>query len=87
MSDSITSKERAVSLALAEPTVHVRRGWIVKLSVANLAMWLASLTPIQVVLPIQLQNIDRAHKIAALAIVSGVGAVASVVATPLAGAL
>ena len=87
MSDSITGKERAVSLALAEPTVHVRRGWIVKLSVANLAMWLASLTPIQVVLPIQLQNIDPHHEIGALAIVSGVGAVASALATPIAGML
>jgi MFS family permease len=50
-------------------------------------MWMASLTPIQVLLPIQLQNIDKAHKLAALAIVSGVGAVASVLATPVAGAL
>jgi MFS family permease len=87
MSDSITGKGRAVSLALAEPTVHVSRGWIVKLSVANLAMWLASLTPIQVVLPIQLQNIDPHHEIGALAIVSGVGAVASALATPIAGVL
>ncbi len=43
-------------------------------------MWMASLTPIQVLLPIQLQNIDSKHKIEALAIVSGVGAVASVLA-------
>ncbi len=48
---------------------------------------MAALTPIQVLLPIQLQDIDRAHKIQALAIVSGLGALASVVATPLAGAL
>jgi MFS family permease len=87
MTDQSTDSERAVPLALAEPSVHVRSGWIAGLSLASLGMWMASLTPIQVLLPIQLQNIDKAHKIAALAIVSGVGAVASVVATPLAGAL
>jgi MFS family permease len=87
MTEQSTDSERAVPLALAEPSVHVRPGWIAGLSLASLGMWMASLTPIQVLLPIQLQNIDRAHKIAALAIVSGVGAVASVLATPLAGAL
>ena len=87
MSDSITGKGRAVPLALAEPTVHVSKSWVAKLCVANLAMWLASLTPIQVVLPIQLQNIDPHHKIGALAIVSAVGAVASALATPIAGVL
>ncbi len=91
MSDSTTDSsaagERTASLALAEPTEHVSRGWIVKLSVANLAMWMATLTPIQVVLPIQLQNIDHDHEVTALAIVSGVGAVASALATPIAGVL
>jgi MFS family permease len=87
MSGSTADKERTASLALAEPTVHVRRSWIAGLSLASLGMWMASLTPIQVVLPIQLQDIDPKHKIAALAIVSGVGAVASVLATPVAGAL
>jgi MFS family permease len=50
-------------------------------------MWMATLTPAQVILPIQLQDIDAKHKIAALAIVSAVGAVSSVLATPIAGAL
>jgi MFS family permease len=87
MTDQSTDSERTVPLALAEPSVHVRSGWIAGLSLASLGMWMASLTPIQVLLPIQLQNIDKAHKLEALAIVSGVGAVASVLATPLAGAL
>jgi len=87
MTNPSTDQAQAIPLALAEPSVHVRNGWIAGLSLASLGMWMASLTPIQVILPIQLQDIDRAHKLAALAIVSGVGAVASVLATPVAGAL
>jgi MFS family permease len=87
MTNQSTDEERAVPLALAEPSMHVRKAWISWLSLASLGMWMASLTPIQVLLPIQLQTIDKAHKIQALAIVSGLGAVAAVVATPLAGAL
>jgi MFS family permease len=87
MTNQSTDSEHAVPLALAEPSVHVKAGWITGLSLASLGMWMASLTPIQVLLPIQLQNIDKAHKLEALAIVSGLGAVASVLATPLAGAL
>jgi MFS family permease len=87
MTDQSTEAEHAVPLALAEPTVHVRAGWITGLSLASLGMWMAALTPAQVVLPLQLQSIDPKHKIAALAIVSAVGAIASVLATPIAGAL
>jgi len=87
MTDQSVDSEIAAPAALAEPSVHVKAGWIPGLSLASLGMWMASLTPIQVVLPIQLQNIDSKHKIQALAIVSGVGAIASVLATPVAGAL
>lgn len=87
MAEQSTERARSVPLALAEPSVHVKAGWITGLSLASLGMWMASLTPIQVILPIQLQDIDAKHKIQALAIVSAVGAVASVVATPIAGAL
>lgn len=87
MTDQSTESERAVPLALAEPTVHVSAGWISGLSLATLGMWMAALTPAQVVLPLQLQAITPKHKIMALAIVSAVGAIASVVATPIAGAL
>jgi MFS family permease len=87
MTEQSTDQERAVPPALAEPSVHVKAGWITGLSLASLGMWMASLTPIQVILPIQLQDIDAKHKIEALAIVSAVGAVASVLATPVAGAL
>jgi MFS family permease len=78
---------QAVSPALAEPTVHVRGGWVAGLGLASLGMWMVSLTPLQVSMPQQLQDITPHHKILALAAVSAAGAVASVIATPVAGAL
>jgi MFS family permease len=78
--------EQTASLALAEPTAQVRWGWISGLSLASLGMWTATLTPIQILLPLQLQGVTQ-HKVAALGVVTGLGAVAGCVATPLAGAL
>jgi MFS family permease len=87
MADQTTDQPRVSSPALAEPTVHVRGGWVAGLGLASLVMWMASYTPLQVLLPTQLQDITPKHKIAALGLVSAVGAVASVLATPIAGAL
>jgi MFS family permease len=50
-------------------------------------MWIASLTPLQISMPQQLQDISPHHKYIALAVVSAAGAIASIFATPLAGAL
>ncbi len=63
MADQTTDQPRAVSLALAEPTAGVRRGWITGLGLASLGMWMASYTPLQVLLPLQLQHITPHHKI------------------------
>ena len=87
MPEKTASEAAELSPALAEPTVHVRRGWITGLGLASLGMWMASLTPLQVSLPQQLQDITPHHKYVALAVVSAVGAISSVIATPLAGAL
>jgi len=87
MADQRTDQARAVPRALAEPTTHVRGGWIAGLGLASLGMWMAAYTPLQVLLPTQLQDITPRHKIAALAVVTGLGAVASGLATPVAGAL
>ena len=75
------------SVALAEPTVPVRPRWIALLAVANLAVWMGFFTPIQVLLPDQLQIIDPSHKEAMLGWVTGLGALAAVISNPLAGAL
>lgn len=73
--------------ALAEPTTPVRRGWVGLLVVANLGVWMGFFTPIQVLLPKQLQLIDAAHKTSLLSWVTGLGALAAVLANPIAGAL
>ncbi|MER7456358.1 MFS transporter [Micromonospora sp. NPDC126480] len=73
--------------ALAEPTVPVRRGWIALLAAANLGVWMAFFTPIQVLLPQQVERIAPADKETMLAVVTGLGALAAVLANPLAGAL
>ena len=87
MADQMIGEQDALRRALAEPTVHVRGRWVSGLSLASLGMWMAALTPQQVLIPIQLQDITPRHKIVALALVSGLGAIASGLATPLAGAL
>ena len=87
MADQVTDQPGLLSRALAEPTEHVRGRWITGLGLASLGMWMAALTPLQVLIPIQLQDITPRHKILALAVVSAVGAIASGIATPLAGAL
>ncbi|GAA3772725.1 MFS transporter [Micromonospora maritima] len=73
--------------ALAEPTVPVRRGWIALIFAANLGVWMAFFTPIQVLLPQQVERIAPGDKEAMLAVVTGLGALAAVLANPLAGAL
>ena len=87
MTDQSTDQPVAMPPALTEPTVHVRWGWISGLSLASLVMWMAALTPLQVLLPEQMQNITPHHKYLALGLVSAFGAVASALATPIAGAL
>ena len=87
MSDQVIGQPGVQSLALAEPTQHVRYRWIVGLTLASLGMWMATQTPLQVMLALQLQDITPRHKIVALGVVTGVGAISSALATPVVGAL
>ncbi|MBX6748993.1 MAG: MFS transporter [Micromonosporaceae bacterium] len=73
--------------ALAEPTVPVRAGWVALLFGANLAVWMGFFTPIQVLLPNQIEQIAPLSKEVMLGWVTGAGALAALVANPLAGAL
>jgi len=45
MTGKTADEAPAIPLALAEPTVHVRSGWITGLGLASLGMWMAALTP------------------------------------------
>ncbi|HEV2536446.1 MAG TPA: MFS transporter, partial [Streptosporangiaceae bacterium] len=87
MRDQTIGQADALSLALAEPSEHVRRRWIFGLTLASLGMWMAAQTPLQVVLALQLQDITPRHKVVALAVVTGVGAISSALATPIVGML
>jgi MFS family permease len=70
------------------PATRVRSAFIGTLALANLAVWMGFFTPIQLLLPQQLEDIAGDDgKVGALGLVTGVGAAVAVVVTPLAGAL
>jgi MFS family permease len=87
MRDQAIGQPDVRSLALAEPTQHVRHRWVIGLTLASLGMWMATQTPLQVMLALQLQDITPRHKIVALGVVTAVGAISSALATPVVGAL
>jgi MFS family permease len=87
MRDQALGQPDVRSLALAEPDKHVRYRWVIGLTLASLGMWMATQTPLQVMLAAQLQDITPRHKIVALGVVTGLGAVSSALATPVVGAL
>ena len=69
MAEHAAEALKAIPRALAEPDERVGGGWIAGLGLASLAMWMAAITPLQVVIPEQLQVITPHHKILALGIV------------------
>ncbi|HZB51930.1 MAG TPA: MFS transporter [Mycobacteriales bacterium] len=71
----------------AEPARPVRARFVATLALANLALWMGFFTPIQLLLPQQLEDIDADGKVGALGWVTGAGAAVAVLVTPLAGAL
>lgn len=71
----------------AEPTTPVPRGWIARLGLAGVGMCAGWFGPIQVLLGLQAAALTPDHKEATLSLVTGVGAFASTVANPVAGAL
>ncbi|TGA95225.1 MFS transporter, partial [Streptomyces sp. MZ04] len=75
--------------ALAEPTERVGRGWTSSLSAANGAIWVGWYGPLQILLAVQAEDLAPAgtSKETVLAWVTGVGAVVSLAANPLFGAL
>ncbi|MFG1608469.1 MFS transporter [Actinoplanes sp. NPDC049265] len=73
--------------ALAEPVVPVRRTWIALLFASNLGLFTASFTPVQILLPLQIAELGVTGKETALGWVTGLAAVCSIIAAPLAGTL
>lgn len=72
---------------LATPVEPVRRSWIGLLFAANLGLWMAYFTPIQVLLPEQVAEIAPQNKELWLGLVTGIGAIVAIVVNPLAGML
>jgi len=93
----IAAQSQALPKALAEPTERVKPNWITLLFLANIGLWLGVYAPLQVLLPEQVQSLhDHLAKSGSvptgtdavlLSVVMGVGAIASLIANPVVGAL
>ncbi|HEY3002372.1 MAG TPA: MFS transporter, partial [Kribbellaceae bacterium] len=79
--------EVPVPVALEEPTRPVRRRWVAAMSLGNVAVYAAFFAPIQVLLAQQAEALAPGNKEFAFGLVTGAGAVVSLVANPLFGAL
>jgi MFS family permease len=77
--------------AFSEPTRRVSGGWIALFATAWLGIWMAQLTPIQLLLPKQIEEqLDAASwidNVVAFGIISAIAGVCALVAFPLSGAL
>ena len=77
--------------AFAEPTRRVTGGWIAAFGAAWLGIWMAQLTPIQLLLPRQVDaELHPAHwvdSVVAYGVISGIAGVFAIIAYPLTGAL
>jgi MFS family permease len=76
---------------VAEPTTTVAapptRGWTARFAFAWLGLWAAQLAPVQLLLPLQLEDVDAAHKVRDFGLVNGAAGIAALVALPVFGAL
>ena len=88
--DSVFSGATITGL-FTEPTRRVGGGWIALFAAAWLGIWMAQLTPIQLLLPLQVEN--QLHtsywvdSVVAFGIISGIAGVAALLVFPLTGAL
>ncbi len=76
----------------AEPKRAITGGWIAAFAAAWLGIWMAQLTPIQLLLPVQVDNVrgttgDWLDSVIAFGVISGIAGLCAVVAYPLSGAL
>jgi len=61
--------------------------WTVRFGLVWLGLWAAQLAPVQLLLPLQLADLDPAHKVRDFGLVNGVAGIAALVALPVFGAL
>lgn len=81
--------DRRTSLpdALREPVRQVSAGWISRLSLNLVGMWIASYAPLQVLLGLHAAALAPAAEELVCGIATAVGGLCSLVANPLVGAL
>jgi MFS family permease len=86
-----TTAEPGAVPAFAEPTTRVGGGWIALFATAWLGIWMAQLTPIQLLLPKQIEEQLRAaswvDNVVAFGIISAIAGFCALIAFPLSGAL
>ena len=89
--DAAAEAAPAATPALGEPTRRVGAGWIAAFASAWLGIWMAQLTPVQLLLPAQidaeLQPENWVDSVVAFGVISGIASLFVVVAYPLTGAL
>ncbi|MGY1745167.1 MFS transporter [Blastococcus sp. SYSU D00695] len=66
---------------------RIGRAWTLRFGLAWLGLWAAQLAPVQLLLPVRLDELDPAHDVRDLALVNGLAGVAALVALPVFGAL
>ena len=76
---------------LVEPTQRVPARWMAAFATAWLGIWMAQLTPVQLLLPRQIDDlrtsVDWADSVGAFGVISGIAGGLALIAYPLAGAL
>lgn len=87
----MTLNTSAAPAALSEPTRLVSASWIALFATAWFGIWMAQLTPVQLLLPQQVEaHVVSDHwvdKVVAFGIISGIAGACALVAYPLTGAL
>lgn len=76
---------------LDEPTLRVPGRWMAAFATAWLGIWMAQLTPVQLLLPLQIEELrtstDWVDSVVAFGVISGIAGGLALIAYPLAGAL
>jgi MFS family permease len=87
----VTTATPATRSPFAEPTRRVGGGWIALFATAWLGIWMAQLTPIQLLLPQQVEDVVKGHlwtdNVLAFGIISGIAGFFALITFPLTGAL
>lgn len=87
----MTTETETAPAPFAEPTKAVTGGWIALFATAWLGIWMAQLTPVQLLLPLQVEAqlgaTNWVDNVVAFGIISGIAGLCALVAYPLTGAL